>query len=329
MAEYTNLICPVCEQKFSPDDDIVVCPVCGTPHHRECYAKQRQCANHSWHSENKSYDADEERKKLSQENEQNEENRQEKRDAVTCSRCGQQNDAQAIFCNRCGAPVSQGFASGEDNPFSQRGFGAAPFNPFASLESDEKIDGVETWKYTAVVKENAFRFVPQFKMMFKRNRKTSFNFAAFMFSPFYFFYRKMYGIGAVLGVLFLILNIPTFVLNFTNEALSEIVGATVSTGISLTAAQIKFWGYAYYFSSIGITALRFLSGIFANWFYFKKCKKTAAEISQTTQSREEFAQSAHKRGGVNRVVVIALILACFFVIWSALFVIMDPSFIGL
>ena len=29
---YTGETCPVCNQVFQEDDDIVVCPDCGTPH---------------------------------------------------------------------------------------------------------------------------------------------------------------------------------------------------------------------------------------------------------------------------------------------------------
>ena len=31
MARYTGNHCPVCEQEFTDNDDIVVCPDCGTP----------------------------------------------------------------------------------------------------------------------------------------------------------------------------------------------------------------------------------------------------------------------------------------------------------
>ena len=34
---FENQVCPVCEEKFKENDEIVVCPECGTPHHRDCY----------------------------------------------------------------------------------------------------------------------------------------------------------------------------------------------------------------------------------------------------------------------------------------------------
>ena len=41
--EFTQYNCPVCEKKFENGDDIVVCPECGTPHHRECYDSLGRC----------------------------------------------------------------------------------------------------------------------------------------------------------------------------------------------------------------------------------------------------------------------------------------------
>ena len=55
---YENNICDGCKKKFNEGDDIVVCPVCGTPQHRECYEKNGKCVNaglhesgFAWHGE--------------------------------------------------------------------------------------------------------------------------------------------------------------------------------------------------------------------------------------------------------------------------------------
>ena len=36
MIDYTGLECPICGEKFTAQDDIVVCPECGAPYHRAC-----------------------------------------------------------------------------------------------------------------------------------------------------------------------------------------------------------------------------------------------------------------------------------------------------
>ncbi len=47
--DYQNKFCPVCKADFTVEDDIVVCPECGTPHHRECWFSTGKCANTALH----------------------------------------------------------------------------------------------------------------------------------------------------------------------------------------------------------------------------------------------------------------------------------------
>lgn len=35
--KYTGIPCAACGKKFTAEDDVVVCPECGTPYHRACY----------------------------------------------------------------------------------------------------------------------------------------------------------------------------------------------------------------------------------------------------------------------------------------------------
>ena len=319
MADYTNLTCPVCSEKFSAEDDIVVCPICGTPHHRECYKSLGRCANISWHQEGKSFDASEQ----VNEEEENAKNQEDAQEKVPCRRCSNLNDKNALFCSRCGAPVSQGFSN--VGPFVKIDMSQSAFNPFSALDSDELIDEKETWKYKAVVKENPIRFISQFKAFSKTGKKTSFNLAAFFFSPFYFLYRKMYGLGIVLLILYGILELPTLILNLSSENLSQVIGTTVTFGLNLTNAQINFLSYAYYFSSILIMAIKFLGGIFANYIYFNKCKKTICDIEQNTGSKEEFLSVASKKGGTNRTLIIVLIAVYFLILWTGAFLMMNST----
>ena len=50
--KYSNYKCPICNNQFTEDDDVVVCPECGTPHHRECYVQNGNCANADKHGTN-------------------------------------------------------------------------------------------------------------------------------------------------------------------------------------------------------------------------------------------------------------------------------------
>ena len=52
MGKYNGILCEHCKKAFTNDDDIVVCPVCGAPHHRECYVQNGNCANADKHGTN-------------------------------------------------------------------------------------------------------------------------------------------------------------------------------------------------------------------------------------------------------------------------------------
>ena len=48
---YYNKVCDGCSEIMLEGDDIVVCPECGTPQHRECYKKNNECVNVHLHAE--------------------------------------------------------------------------------------------------------------------------------------------------------------------------------------------------------------------------------------------------------------------------------------
>lgn len=51
MSRFTDKLCPVCRIPFKDDDDVVVCPECGTPHHRDCYKQIGRCGVEQYHAD--------------------------------------------------------------------------------------------------------------------------------------------------------------------------------------------------------------------------------------------------------------------------------------
>ncbi len=49
MTKFVGKLCPVCRERFKENDDVAVCPTCGTPHHRACYLAQNKCALEEMH----------------------------------------------------------------------------------------------------------------------------------------------------------------------------------------------------------------------------------------------------------------------------------------
>ena len=48
--KYTGIPCAACGKKFTAEDDVVVCPECGTPYHRACYKELGHCVNEARHA---------------------------------------------------------------------------------------------------------------------------------------------------------------------------------------------------------------------------------------------------------------------------------------
>lgn len=333
MAEYTHLPCVVCGKEFDENSDVVVCPVCGTPHHRECYKQLGHCANISWHEENKTYDAELEKAQIEGEQRQKEKEMQnpgqpEVSQRIVCNRCGQKNNADAVFCSHCGFPLSNGFGShaqqGSEQRGFQGGFNAVSFAP--APNPNEDFDGVEGWKLAAVVKENQFSFMPRFMSFARRKNKVSFNFCAFLFSPLYFFYRKMYLLGILGLIIEFICTIPNAILMLTNQYLSNVYDLTVTWGLNLTISQMQALSTANYFASIVSLAVQILVGLFANYLYYRKCIKTAKGIDEKAHSKEEFLTLADKKGGTNRIIILVFLALTFVASWSISFILANGIF---
>ena len=53
--DYKGIKGPVCGKPFTENDDIVVCPVCGAPYHRECYKEKGACIFTDLHESGKTW----------------------------------------------------------------------------------------------------------------------------------------------------------------------------------------------------------------------------------------------------------------------------------
>ena len=199
---HENERCPVCDKLFTPDDDIVICHRCGTPHHRECYNTLGHCANADKHGEGFSYQASasadgsehapEHKSSFEGAYNPNNEHYQPKQSTdngskTHCKDCGKEIDKSAPFCLYCGA--RQDFpdyrkAQPLNSPF-------APQNTFE--DTGEKIDGKSVKDIADTVRSNSFRFIDKFR----KNKKVSWNWGGFFFGAYYLFYRKMYKEGVI------------------------------------------------------------------------------------------------------------------------------------
>ena len=222
---YKDIICSVCGQPFGEDDDVVVCPVCGTPHHRACWIRDGRCANEALHDQGFEWTFPEDRDPVRQLEEQKRKAHSPAPDftfkngetVIECPHCGALNYENDAFCMKCRAPLKEHGASADsvqDNVWDQDNGGqeyyqADPYRPaydnqrlYGGLDPNVMIDGIPVAEYSDYIGGNApGKIIRRIAGMERYDRKISFNFAAFVFGPIWFFYRKMYKTGAMVLVL--------------------------------------------------------------------------------------------------------------------------------
>jgi endogenous inhibitor of DNA gyrase (YacG/DUF329 family) len=201
----------VCGKSFEYDDDVVTCPVCGTPHHRECYNSLGHCVNADKHSTGFEYsaNADNSSAKSEQANTAQQENttqysnyyqpNEQANANKTCSNCGNEINSNAPFCSYCGAK-QDGTQFNGYNPTDNFGFG---YEQQKTYDNNATIDGKNVSDVAAVVRTNVEKFIPKFI----KNKNVSWNWSAFIFGPYYLFYRKMYKQGSLFLAIELIISL--------------------------------------------------------------------------------------------------------------------------
>ena len=181
MPNYEEYKCPVCNKQFTKDDDIVTCPECGTPHHRECYKLSGHCVNQGLHTSGYSF-LEEHKPIIPQPNIQAQ------------AKMGEYYAPPADSANNRQNPPN-----GNPNEDRQN---QPPFQPFQTIQFDMpqyqeqgEIDGVSISDIATTVRTNPQRFVEKFKKFSQKKSKLSWNWGAFFFGSYYLLFRKMYKQG--------------------------------------------------------------------------------------------------------------------------------------
>lgn len=315
MANFSSSKCIVCNRIFEETDDIVVCPDCGTPYHRDCYNQVGECINTQLHDEGISWSQKKSLGENSEEKASQEENN-------ICPRCGFYNEQGQNFCSQCGLPLNSGYDNqhfndeNNQNPYPNfgsagQGFGGQgqPFNPFmggfVSIEDDTDIDGVKARDAADYVGSNKLYFLAQFMRFAKLKIKRSFNFCAFLFPEYYYFYRKMIGHG----FFFLTSEIAMWILMQIIVLKLNITSSTATTEIFENISSSSVWSGVIMGVSLLFFIIRIISGMFSNFWYFKKTKHDIEQIDQVAQSDIQRRDTIAKKGGTSIALTIGAIAA--------------------
>ena len=275
-----KLSCVVCHAYLFEDDDVVYCPICGAPHHRDCYESIGHCVLEEYHGTDKEY-----AKPVIEQS--SVEEKIEENDLKTCFFCKKEIEKDAKICPYCGRPAVRG----------------AHFTIDLSggvSDKEELDEGVTVKQVKPLVAVNTQRYLPKF-LNFKKGGKASWNWLAFLFPQGWFFSRKMYKLGTLVTTALLAFQICLFpiisVLAQVELTDNNEVVMYLTNYFYDSLAKGNFWPFlAVMIGGLGPIAVRIFSGIFADRAYYSHIISRAKSRNESPLSDEEFY---HKFGGVS------------------------------
>lgn len=294
--DFTKFHCPVCNKNFTENDDVVVCPECGTPHHRECYKITGKCFNEGLHASDsnlrENYKNTEEEKKIEifkPTEENSDENQREN----------------------------------TEKPFKINEKALPDFIKFGSVQ-DQLIEGKHSSLFEAAVGKNQNYYIPRFTVMSSLNKGLSLNFVAFFAPLAWSLYRKMYKISALIFAAYILFFGLTFYYTYSNteivdaldkcyeeiqknpEAYSDFQFLYEEDTDYLTDAQKNFievsesLTYPIYLIILSY-AIRYVPkialGVFGNKIYLKKLKKNIDKAEKKNLEGDKLKIYLYKKYG--------------------------------
>ena len=259
---YKDIECAACGKKFDDNSDVVVCPVCGAPYHRECWNSSGKCVHEAGHASGYRWEFPKTEKKNG-EDEKTQEPEQVFNDifkngegVVICPHCHAPNYGNDMYCRNCHAPLKGNPAdtdirekSGEKKPGSGFGGGFGGVNTFADepkssydgnteamynsfnlyggLDPDALVDGIPVKEYAAFVGGKApGRIIRKVATLERYGRAVAPSIGGIL-GPIWFLRRKMIKIGAVLSALVITFCLAAGLLQMT-DAYKDMVRASVA-----------------------------------------------------------------------------------------------------
>lgn len=300
-------ICPVCKQEFQENEDVVFCPDCGTAHHRACWQQNNSCFFNDEHLKGNNETTNEvvERREAQLYSDEHPNDNHihpqgNQPELVICPVCGTYNKKEMRLCMNCGFE------------FGRAGFGPAapgqealPGGIDFSAEAEEGVTYQELARYCGFMAED---FLGKFEKVKKGG--IVFNLSGFLLSFVWLLYRKMYGLGVIVGS---ICALPYFMYTIllaggTAKQLVEITSSGTDTSAMLTQYNEAVSAYLSQHPELNlliiITAvLLVLSMVFTGFmgyrFYYRKAVSDISRIKAMRFDTERTQLLIAMRGGAN------------------------------
>lgn len=285
--------CAVCHAYLFEEDDVVYCPDCGAPHHRDCYNSVGHCGLEQFHGTDKQYSAVKEReeqqsRKQTQEQATNSANTMPHTNII-CPACHIDYDINMDSCPNCSAP----------NRLKLNRF--AGFDLLGGVPADYPIaEDVTAAEAQRFVTTNTHRYIPKFATLNRKN-KLSWNWLAFLFPCGWFLSRKMYRNGIIAGIFTVISTLFSIPLNnaMYNMGLSEATYYGNELFQMFSEALPEIGAAAIITAAAGAVLsliLRIVCGIFGDYLYKNH---TVLSIRKIKASDEDIDNNYRRLGGVN------------------------------
>lgn len=283
MDKYIGQPCISCNDTIKEDDEIVVCPECGSPYHKSCYAKEGKCINIPLHENGETWQPDFDEQTGGKQPDSSADGYSETI-GVVCPNCNTANSVNSSFCSNCGRPLNSG-SQFNGNPYSTP-FGVPFGGNTANAETD--VDGNTIGEYSRYLGFKSYYFLPKFMRFAKNKSKFSFNFSAFLFPHYYFLYRKMNLVGYIVLAITTLLSMPYVMLTMAEYGMFTADWVMSDKFIMLCNAS-------NFISNI----ICVLCGILANWAYYRKAKSDIGKIKAETSSEYEQNEKISTSGGTS------------------------------
>lgn len=329
MFDYTGYDCKSCGKSFTADDDIVVCPECGTPYHRDCYKKEGKCINFELHESRVSWKSDIEQKM------------QDGTAPVHCKGCGNELRADQLFCDKCGMPTEFFLKSAavkeSDSESSTSGTERMtevfyPYminysDPLCGFNPEEEYEsGLTTKDLGDFVGTSTHYYLPKFKLMKTGRFKLSMNIPALFFPEYYFAYRKMPAAAFMVLLVKTVIGLPGLAIS-----MQSLFNGTDTTSLmfqSLMRDYPNFSEIAQRFANVNFNTdsfillfnitnlinwiLIFVFGSFANYMYYKYSLKKAAQIKNNAISNQlNISEHLRQNGGTSISMLLLFVVLSF------------------
>ncbi len=315
--DFTKYTCPLCKQAFKDTDDVVVCPDCGTPHHRECWLENGECLRADKHGLNEPVEVEFKDVETEEKSDNNTEN-----NAQSIAYIGDTNNAFNSENNEKESPqkIVQDIMDKLEKGNQQ----------------EVLIDNQKVSHFVAAIGKNQDYYLPRFMLFEKIKKPFSWNIAGFFVPLAWALYRKMYKVAALVFAMYLAVFAITSLPLMTNEEYFEASQACLqedpeymvnilmydsgSGDVSLTANQVKLYeiiknaeipAYIIVITYVLTLGSRIAVGIFGTYLYFKKLSKNITKAKEKASilnmSEDSLKMLLFKKYGTLPIIICAIV----------------------